>query len=165
MFKTIGIVAAIVLIGAGTYLINNKQTPPVPATALVEDSVGFGSGHSVTMYKDPNCGCCAGHAAALSDAGFEVTIKETRDMATIKEEYHIPIEGESCHTSVIDDYVVEGHVPLEAIEKLLNEQPDIYGIGLASMPIGTPGMPGKKTAPYKVYQLSETGELSPYLSI
>lgn len=56
-------------------------------------------------------------------------------------------------------------MPLEAIEKLLAEQPDITGIGLPGMPIGTPGMPGKKTAPYEVYQLSADGEMSPYLTI
>jgi hypothetical protein len=125
----------------------------------------FGAGQTVTLHKSPNCGCCTGHAAALEAAGFAVTIKETADLAAIKDQYAIPSEGESCHTSIIGDYVVEGHVPLEAIEVLLAEQPDIAGIGLAGMPIGTPGMPGAKTAPYEVYQLSDTAVLSSYLTI
>jgi hypothetical protein len=86
-------------------------------------------------------------------------------LALVKKTHNIPSGGESCHTSIIGDYVVEGHVPLEAIEKLLAEKPDIVGIGLAGMPIGTPGMPGRKTAPYEVYQLSDGGEVSPYVNI
>lgn len=125
----------------------------------------FGIGHTVTLFKSPNCGCCSGHAAALEAAGFTVTIEETTDLPTVKQSLGIPQSGESCHTSVIDDYVVEGHVPLEAIEKLLRERPDIAGIGLPGMPIGTPGMPGPKVAPYKIYQLTEAGGMSPYLTI
>lgn len=125
----------------------------------------FGAGQSVTLYKSPNCGCCSGHAEALRKAGFDVTIELTDDLASVKQLHNIPVGGESCHTSVIGDYVVEGHVPLEAIEKLLTEKPDIAGIGLPGMPIGTPGMPGKKTAPYEVYQLSDQGAMSPYVTI
>lgn len=125
----------------------------------------FGEGQLITLYKSPNCGCCSGHAKALEQVGFDVTIKETNDLAFVKQTHNIPLEGESCHTSVIDDYVVEGHVPLGAIEKLVTEKPDIAGIGLSGMPIGTPGMPGPKTTPYDVYQLSEEGQMSPYLTI
>lgn len=125
----------------------------------------FGDGQAVTLYKSPNCGCCSGHAKALEEAGFSVTIEETNDLSTIKRAHNIPVNGESCHTSVIGDYVVEGHVPLEAIERLLDEKPAIAGIGLAGMPIGTPGMPGRKLAPYEVYQMTETGETSPYFTL
>lgn len=125
----------------------------------------FGSGHSVTVYKSPNCGCCTGHAKALEESGFTVTIEETNNLTAIKQSKNVPTDGASCHTSVIGDYVVEGHVPLEAIEKLLTESPDIAGIGLAGMPIGTPGMPGVKRAPYEIYQLSDKGEMSPYLTL
>jgi hypothetical protein len=125
----------------------------------------FGAGKTVTLYKSPNCGCCSGHAAALEAAGFAVNIEMTNDLDAVKQEHSIPVDGASCHTSVIGDYVVEGHVPLEAIETLLSEKPEIAGIGLPGMPIGTPGMPGRKTAPYEVYKLSENGVMSPYLTI
>lgn len=162
MYKTIGALLLGITATVGTYLYTNNE----PALKTVEvASVGFGDGHTVTMYKDPNCGCCTGHALALEEEGFDVIIEETGDMESVKKEHNIPLFGESCHTSVIDGYVVEGHVPLEAIEKLLSEQPDIAGIGLPSMPIGTPGMPGPKTAPYEVYQLSEGGDMTPYLTI
>lgn len=125
----------------------------------------LGRGETVTLYKSPNCGCCTGHAEALEAAGFTVNIIETNELDDIKTSQNIPPEGASCHTSVIAGYTVEGHVPLAAIEKLLTEKPDIAGIGLPGMPIGTPGMPGKKTAPYEVYQLTGNGQMSPYMTI
>lgn len=154
------IVLAVVAVTSFVLLSPQKDT--YKAQLAVAD---FGAGQSVTLYKSPNCGCCTGHAKALEEAGFAVTIEETNNLDAIKQSHNIPADGASCHTSVIGDYVVEGHVPLEAIEKLLTEKPDIPGIGLSGMPIGTPGMPGPKTAPYEVYQLSEEGEMSPYLTI
>ena len=180
------LVAVVALIGLVYGLITKKkQFISIPAIALVAVTVtslvvvapysdtyeaqlavaDFGAGQSVTLYKSPNCGCCTGHAKALEEAGFAVTIEETNNLDAIKQSNNVPAEGASCHTSIIGDYVVEGHVPLEAIEKLLTEEPDTAGIGLPGMPIGTPGMPGPKTAPYEVYQLSDTGEMSPYLSL
>jgi len=145
--------------GISSYNQSTNESEPVLAVA------DFGAGQSVTLYKSPNCGCCSGHAKALEQAGFTVTIEETDDLDLVKQTHNIPVGGESCHTSVIGDYVVEGHVPLEAIEKLVTEKPEIAGIGLPGMPIGTPGMPGRKTAPYEVYQLSVDGEMSSYVNI
>ncbi len=182
----IALVAVGALLGLGYGLITKrKHFVSVPAIVLVTVMItsfisfapqndtyeaqlavaDFGAGKSVTLYKSPNCGCCTGHAKALEEAGFAVTIEETNNLDAVKQSHNIPAGGASCHTSVIGDYVVEGHVPLEAIEKLLTEQPDIPGIGLPGMPIGTPGMPGPKLAPYEVYQLSEGGEMSTYLTI
>ena len=151
--------AVALLTGIPSYLQSTSSVEPELAVAT------FGAGQEITLYKSPTCGCCGGYAEALEAAGFAVNIVETNELDQIKSEQNIPPTGASCHTSVIGDYVVEGHVPLEALEKLLAEQPDVAGIGLAGMPSGTPGMPGKKTAPYEVYQLSETGEMSPYLTI
>jgi len=155
-------VIALVLIGAsyaGVATMNTSEYKPQLAVA------DFGAGQAVTLYKSPNCGCCSGHAKALEEAGFSVTIEETDNLDLVKQTHNIPADGASCHTSVIGDYVVEGHVPLEAIEKLLDEKPDIAGIGLAGMPIGTPGMPGRKTAPYEIYQLSNTGDTTSFLTL
>lgn len=158
MVPVVALVAAVTAY-AGFGVLNISEYEPQLAVA------DFGAGQVATLYKSPNCGCCSGHAKALEEAGFSVTINETNDLASIKQAHKIPAEGESCHTTVIDDYVVEGHVPLEAVEKLLNEQPNIAGIGLAGMPIGTPGMPGIKTSPYEVYQLSNTGETTSFLTL
>ena len=186
MTLIVGLVSAVALSVLGYGFVNKrKYFISIPTVVLVAVTVfsfisivpkndtyeaqlvvaDFGNGQSVTLYKSPNCGCCTGHAKALEEAGFAVTIEETNNLDAVKQSHNIPASGASCHTSVIGDYVVEGHVPLEAIEKLLNEKPNIAGIGLPNMPIGTPGMPGPKTAPYEVYQLSEDGEISPYLTI
>mgnify|MGYP000117109903 CR=1 FL=1 len=140
----------------------SEETAPAQQEQV---TTGFGSGQTVTLYKSPTCGCCAVYADALREEGFAVDVRNTRDMRSVKTEHQIPLEGESCHTSLIGDYVVEGHVPLEAIEKLLSEQPEVAGIGLPSMPLGTPGMPGPKAAPYEIYQLSADGVMSPYLTL
>ena len=86
------------------------------------------------------------------------------NLYTIKQKYTNPIEKQSCHTTIIDKYFIEGHVPIEAINKLLKEQPDIDGIALPGMPIGTPGMPGDKEEPYVIYQLID-GKFSVFMTI
>ena len=91
-------------------------------------------------------------------------MKPTEDMGSIKEQYGIEEDKQSCHTTVIGDYFVEGHVPLAAVEKLLSEKPAIDGIGLPGMPIGTPGMPGVKQAPYEVYQKNGS-DFSPFMTL
>ncbi len=160
-FTTIPTIALVMIAVIGLTGLGQNSTPYEPQLAVAD----FGAGETVTLYKSPNCGCCTGHAKALEEAGFNVDIVETNNLDEIKSTQNIPSDGASCHTSLIGDYVVEGHVPLEAIEKLLTEKPDVAGIGLPGMPIGTPGMPGRKTAPYEVYQLSADGQTSPYMTI
>lgn len=118
---------------------------------------------SAVVYKSPTCGCCEGHANAMKDAGIAVEIVELPDLVSLKDEHAIPVEMQSCHTTLLTsgekEYVVEGHVPLEGIEKLLTEQPDIRGIALPGMPIGTPGMPGQKTEAYNIQTLEDDSKL------
>lgn len=84
-------------------------------------------------------------------------------MLSVKEKYQIPPEMESCHTSVIGDYFVEGHMPVEVIDKLLEEKPEINGITLPGMPQGSPGMAGLKSGKWTIYSLSN-GQSSEFLS-
>lgn len=109
----------------------------------------------VTVYKSPTCGCCGGWADALREKGYQVVEKPVPDMEPVKRHFKVPDEMQSCHTAMIDGYVVEGHVPVEAIEKLLSERPKVRGISLPGMPIGTPGMPGPKTETWTVYTLED----------
>jgi hypothetical protein len=78
-------------------------------------------------------------------------------MSIIKKRFGEPEELGSCHTMEIDGYVVEGHIPKEAIQKLLTERPDIKGIGMAGMPMGSPGMPGRKAGDFVVYEITRDG--------
>ena len=110
-----------------------------------------------TLYKDPQCGCCEGYAAYLRQNGFAVDVKPTNDLAEISRKAGVPSELQGCHTMFVDGYVVDGHVPIKTIRKLLSERPAIAGITLPGMPTGSPGMTGKKTAPFKIYAVNKDG--------
>ena len=124
--------------------------------SMVSDE-GVSNGIVATVYKSPSCSCCEQYSAYLRKEGYGVEVEAIQDMSTIKEQYGIPYELESCHTMEIDGYVVEGHVPEEAVQKLLAEKPDIKGIGMAGMPSGSPGMPGPKTSDFVIYEITHEG--------
>ena len=118
----------------------------------------------VEVFKTPSCGCCYGYVLFLEEEKFEVKQTDMRSLHTIKQKYNIPVEMQSCHTTIMGKYFIEGHVPFEAVNKLLKEQPNIDGIALPGMPIGTPGMPGDKDEPYVIYQLKD-GKSSVFMTI
>jgi hypothetical protein len=105
----------------------------------------------VTLYKNPSCTCCEGYVQYLEQNGFKVDVRPTNDLAEISRKAGIPEELEGCHTSFIGNYVVDGHVPVKTIRKLLDEKPAIAGITLPGMPSGSPGMSGEKTSPLTVF--------------
>jgi len=82
-----------------------------------------------TLYKNPQCTCCEGYAAYLRKNGFEVEVKTSHDLAKISQGAGVPEELQGCHTMFVDKYVVDGHVPVNVIQKLLSEQPAIAGSG------------------------------------
>lgn len=108
---------------------------------------------TVTLYKNPQCGCCEEYAKYLRKNGFEVNVVASHDLSLINKEHGVPEALEGCHTSLIDGYVVEGHVPVASVNKLLTERPAIKGISLPGMPTGTPGMGGPKTGPFTIYEI------------
>jgi hypothetical protein len=114
---------------------------------------------AATMYVNPQCGCCQGHADYLRQNGFKVTVKETQDMSLIRRQHGVAAKFEGCHIMLIDGYVVEGHVPAAAIKKLLAERPKIKGISLPGMPEGSPGMTGVKAEPFKILEISEKAKV------
>lgn len=123
-------------------------------------NIGAEAPHSslvATIYKSPSCGCCGQYAAYLEEEGYGVQVEGVADMSAIKQAYGVPYELESCHTMEIAGYVVEGHVPDAAVQKLLADKPDIKGIGMAGMPSGSPGMPGPKTADFVIYEITHEG--------
>ena len=117
-----------------------------------------------TLYKNPQCGCCDGYARHLEAMGIEVTVVDDVELGKVKEASGVPYGLGACHTVVLGEYVIEGHVPLAAIEALFEQRPDIDGIGLAGMPIGTPGMPGPQSEPYEVYQFDDHRD-SPFMTL
>ncbi len=109
----------------------------------------------ITVLYSPDCACCVQYIPYLKRNGFDVL--EEKDMAKridMLEENQLPYEMSSCHTSIVGDYFVEGHIPVEVINKLLEEKPEIDGIVLPGMPQGSPGMPGFKTGKWTIYSFS-----------
>ena len=120
--------------------------------------------YNVEVFKTASCGCCYGYVLFLKQEKFKVKQTDMRSLHLIKKKYNIPLKMQSCHTTILGKYFIEGHVPIEAINKLLKEQPDIDGIALPGMPTGTPGMPGEKVEPYIIYQLVD-GKSSVFMTI
>ena len=132
----------------------------IPLVWAVDDALP-----EATVYKDPNCGCCANWVTHLRDNGFSVTEVEVDDISAYKEKYGVPANLGSCHTAVIGDYVVEGHVPAADILKLLQDRPDITGLTVPGMPIGAPGMEvGDRKDPYDVMAIGRDGTANVYNS-
>lgn len=109
----------------------------------------------VTIYKTPQCGCCEDYATYLRRNGFSVTVKVAPDLTAMSRKEGITEDFQGCHLAYFGNYVVSGHVPLSAVNKLLAERPAIKGIALAGMPAGSPGMSGPKIAPFEVYTVGE----------
>ncbi|MEO3432368.1 DUF411 domain-containing protein [Inquilinus sp. CAU 1745] len=117
----------------------------------------------MTLYKNPQCGCCEGHAEHLRQNGFDVEVIATHDLPLIKQEHQVPMELAGCHTIEVNGYVIEGHVPADVIKRLLAERPDIEGISLPGMPTGSPGMGGPKTEPFTIYTFGGEDAVEPQI--
>lgn len=120
----------------------------------------------VTVYKSPTCGCCSDWVAHMADNGYSVITEYVDDMTPIKSRFQVPHELQSCHTATVDGYIIEGHVPASEIDHLLTERPDVVGLAVPGMPIGSPGMetPGVAAQPYNVLTFDTTGHTEVYAS-
>jgi len=119
---------------------------------------------TITVYASPDCDCCHDYIPYLVDNGYLVNEVSVQDINAPKVEYGVPKAAWSCHTSAIGKYFIEGHVPVEAIAKLLAEKPNIDGIALPGMPSGAPGMNGEKTAPLEIVAIKD-GVITPFMTI
>lgn len=133
--------------------------------AAVATPLGAATRPAVNIHRSPTCGCCGAWAGYLRRAGFPVTLINESDLASVKLRAGVPEGLQSCHTAFIDGYVVEGHVPIEAIEKMLLSRPPILGISVPDMPAGSPGMevPGMKPDPFKVMSFAGNGAQAVFL--
>jgi hypothetical protein len=116
------------------------------------------------VHKNASCGCCSGHEEHLRAHGYaveEVVYHDGMELRAMKADLGVPDDAQSCHTTIVGGYVVEGHVPAPVIDELLAERPAIDGIALPGMPGGAPGMPGNQVAPFEIMALSG-GEASPH---
>lgn len=104
----------------------------------------------VTVYKSPSCGCCSKWVDHMKKEGFSVTSHDVEDVAPFKRDVGVPEKLESCHTAVVDGYVIEGHVPAADIRRLLADRPKVVGLAVPGMVTGSPGMEGGKPERYDV---------------
>jgi hypothetical protein len=109
----------------------------------------------MTVYKDPNCGCCNLWAKSMQVEGFRVERVNTDNLPGIKKRFGVPAEVEGCHTATVGGYFLDGHVPLEAVRKLLSQKPDIAGLAVPGMPAGSLGMGSDPTASYNVFAVAK----------
>jgi hypothetical protein len=119
----------------------------------------------VALFKNPGCSCCEDYAAYLGRHGFTVTVKESDKLAALSARAGIPPDLEGCHTAFIEGYVVDGHVPIEAVQKMLAERPSLKGLAVPGMPPGSPGMPGDKEGPLIVYAIDQEGHSQVYMTL
>jgi hypothetical protein len=128
-------------------------------TSAVEENVTL---PLVTVYKTPTCGCCVAWAEYMEDEGFTVRQVDVATTADVRNRLGVPSSLGSCHTAVVGDYVVEGHVPAEDVKRLLRDRPDATGIAVPGMPLGSPGMevPGREPQPYEVLLFASDGRVA-----
>lgn len=138
-------------------------TPPaaVADPAAVSPAADVPDGvPQVTVYKTPTCGCCAAWVDHLRENGFAVVVHDQDDLSMVKSANGITPRLESCHTAIVDGYVVEGHVPADLIAKLITEKPEIAGLAVPGMPGGSPGMESAPKEAYDVLAIGKDGRTS-----
>ena len=118
----------------------------------------------ITIYKDPNCGCCVNWNAAMRRAGFDIEVRDTANINAVKSSLGVPPELASCHTGVVAGYLFEGHVPPDLVQKVLRERPPLIGLFVPGMPSGSPGMEGPNPDTYDVIALGRDQRRAVYAS-
>ncbi len=118
------------------------------------------SGQSIVVYKTPTCGCCSKWVEHLQANGFTVMAQNRDDLTPIRQQHGVPPRLTSCHTALVGSYIVEGHVPADDVKKLLAEKPQIKGIAVPGMPLGSPGMESPTPQKYDTLAFTADGKTS-----
>ena len=132
------------------------------ALAMVVLLPAMAAAAEVTVYKSPYCGCCGAWVTHMKDHGHDMKTVEMEDLTAIKKMTGVPEPLQSCHTAVIDGYVIEGHVPASDVARLLQEKPKARGLAVPGMPVGSPGMEGPNPQPYEVLLFQADGSAAIY---
>jgi hypothetical protein len=132
------------------------QAPAAPAAA---------NGPQLVVYKDPSCGCCSKWVEHMRANGFAVEAHDTSGVDGVKNQAGVPQAARSCHTGLVGGYAIEGHVPAEAVRRLLREHPaDVAGLAVPGMVTGSPGMEGPDPQHYDVIAFTKNGQTRVYAS-
>jgi hypothetical protein len=121
---------------------------------------------TMAVVKDPGCGCCEKWVDHLQRAGIKATVTESADIDALKDRRGVPRAARSCHTGTIGGYVIEGHVPVADIKRLLKERPDVVGLAVPGMPVGSPGMETSdgRVDPFDVVAFDKRGQTRVFAS-
>jgi hypothetical protein len=144
---------------------STQVTSQVPKAVAVNDASGEQAAltNEITVFRSPNCGCCGLWMEHLEAAGFQVKDNVTENLESVKQQYDIPENLATCHTAIVAGYVIEGHVPVEDIQRLLAQKPAVAGLAVPGMPIGSPGMEsGGYVEPYTVFSFTEDGSTATF---
>ncbi|NQY26993.1 MAG: DUF411 domain-containing protein [Piscirickettsiaceae bacterium] len=139
----------------------DESEPTEQSTVAVTEVVTSSTAPTIEVYRSPTCNCCHKWITHLEENKFSVIDKLTQDMVSVKEAVKLPKQMASCHTAIIDGYIIEGHVPADDILRLLTEKPEVAGLSVPQMPVGTPGMEmGERKDPFIVFQFDKAGKHS-----
>ncbi|HWV56506.1 MAG TPA: DUF411 domain-containing protein [Longimicrobiales bacterium] len=150
--------------GGERFVIGSAAAGTLPASLAANEGRSVAEAVTITVYKSPTCGCCTAWEEHLRAHGFVVESRPTVDMVAVKTAHAIPASLSSCHTAIVDGYIIEGHVPADLIARLLKERPDVRGLTVPGMPMGSPGMEGPYKDPYDVLTFDAQGNTTIYAS-
>jgi hypothetical protein len=134
-----------------------QSEPTVAGATLPADAT-----YHMVVYKDPNCGCCANWVDHVRPHAFHLDVRDVSNLTAEKRRLGVPSALYACHTAEVAGYVIEGHVPVDLIRRLLNERPQIVGLAVPGMPVGSPGMEAAYKEPYEVIAFDKNGRTSVY---
>jgi len=161
--STLSAVALVVVAACGgTDAPDESTAAATQPSAVMATATANADLPSILVYKTEGCGCCNGWVEHLEAAGFQVDPRNVRDLMSVKRDAGVPVVQSSCHTALVDGYVVEGHVPAYVVKQMLAERPEITGIAVPGMPTGSPGMEGLGAKPYQVNAIDRQGRTSVY---
>ncbi len=139
---------------------NNVNTATLTSVWDKETEPFYQGIKEITVYRSPNCGCCGEWIKHAQKHGFKVEDIKTEEMEALKRKYNVPPELASCHTAIVDGYVMEGHIPVDDIKRFLKAKPELAGLSVPGMPLGTPGMEaGETQQPFEVLAFNAKGEV------
>ena len=152
---------ALLLAGCSTSkpAVSGRADAEVSAASVGNVAQASQGAEVVTVYKSPTCGCCNAWVDHLRESGFQVETVDEMNMDPIKAKHGVGQHLASCHTATVGGYVVEGHVPAEDIRRLLRERPEVTGLAVPGMPMGSPGMEGPRKDPYDVLAFDKQGKM------
>lgn len=158
------ILAGLSVVGIGYWLSPSTVRSSVALSTASTDALA--TSRQVTAYRTASCGCCKGWLDHLRANGFSVKDHVVADLEAVKSSLNVPGDLASCHTAKVAGFVIEGHVPAEAIDQLLRQRPAVVGIAVPGMPLGSPGMESSlRSESYTVYSFGRDGSRRTFLQI